>query len=143
MLHSTHGLSRSSTTSSAPCGRLSPEAMTPEAEVARVLVVDADPALAGLLGEWLADAGCRTVEHDPQVVLVDLHLPRRAGAGVARELRARHPGTPLIALSSGFFAGVEANGAVARTLGVEAVLPKPLTREALVAALRKVLPRLE
>jgi CheY-like chemotaxis protein len=117
--------------------------MTPEAEVARVLVVGADPALAGLLEEWLAEAGCRMVDDEPQVILVDLHLPRQAGAGAARELRARHPGTPLIALSSGFFAGVEANGAVARTLGVEAVLPKPLTREALVAALRKVLPQLE
>jgi CheY-like chemotaxis protein len=117
--------------------------MTPEAEVARVLVVGADPALAGLLEEWLAEAGCRIVDDEPHVILVDLHLPRQAGAGAARALRARHPGTPLIALSSGFFAGVEANGAVARTLGVEAVLPKPLTRQALIAALRKVLPQLE
>jgi CheY-like chemotaxis protein len=117
--------------------------MTPEAEVARILVLDADRALHDLLAEWLADLGCRIVDDEPHVILVDLHLPRQAGAGAARELRARYPGTPLIALSSGFFAGVEANGAVARTLGVEAVLPKPLTREALVAALRKVLPRLE
>jgi CheY-like chemotaxis protein len=117
--------------------------MTPEAEVARILVLDADPALHDLLAEWLGDLGCRIADDEPHVIVVDLHLPRQAGAGVARELRARHPGTPLIALSSGFFAGVEANGALARTLGVEAVLPKPLTREALVAALRKVLPQLE
>src|SRR5262245_22229953 len=143
MLDLMHGLSRSSTTSWARCPRLSPEAMTPEAEVARILVVDADPALHDLLAEWVGDLGCRIVEDEPHAILVDLHLPRQAGAGVARELRARFPGTPLIAMSSNFFAGVEANGAVARTLGVEAVLPKPLTHEALVAALRKVLPQLE
>jgi CheY-like chemotaxis protein len=117
--------------------------MTPEAEVARVLVLDADPALAGLLEEWLADAGCRIVEHDPQVVLVDLPLPRQAGADAARRLRTRHPGTPLVALSSGLFAGVQSSGAVAQALGVDAVLPKPLTREALLGALRRLLPQLE
>ena len=59
------------------------------------------------------------------------------------QLAARHPGKPLVALSSNFFAGVEANGAVARALGAKAVLPKPLTREALLGALRKLLPQLE
>ena len=119
------------------------EAMTPGAEVARILVVDADPALCGLLEEWLAEEGLRLVEHDPDLVVVD--LPRRRHEGVNRisELVARHPGRPLVALSSNFFAGVEANGAVARALGVKAVLPKPLTREALIGALRKLLPRIE
>ena len=117
--------------------------MTPEAEVARIRVVDADPALHGLLEEWLADAGCRIVADDPQMILVDLHLPRHATGGVATRLRAMHPGIPLIALSYGLFAGVEANGAVAQALGVDAVLPKPLAREALVAALRQLLPQLE
>ena len=52
---------------------------------------------------------------------------------MARELRARHPGTPLIALSSNFCAGVEANGAVAHALGVDAVLPKPQSASAVTA----------
>jgi CheY-like chemotaxis protein len=115
--------------------------MTPEAEVARIRVLDADPALHGLLEEWLADEGCRVVEHDPDLVLFDLPLPRQAGANLARQLAARHPGKRLVALSSNFFAGVEANGAVARTLGVDAVLPKPLTREALIGVLRQLLPQ--
>jgi CheY-like chemotaxis protein len=49
--------------------------------------------------------------------------------------------TPVVALSSNFFARVEANGAVARALGVDAVLPKPLAREALIAAVRTLVPR--
>jgi len=117
--------------------------MTPEAEVARILVVDADPALYGLLEEWLAEEGVRLVDHDPDLVVVDLPRPKQEGANLIGELVARYPGRPLVALSSNFFAGVEANGAVARALGVKAVLPKPLTREALIGALRKLLPRIE
>jgi CheY-like chemotaxis protein len=116
--------------------------MTPEAELARILVVDADPALYDLLGEWLAEQGCRMVQENPDLVLVDVHLPRQGGADVVKRLRALHPGRPLVALSSNFFSRVPANGAVARGLGADAVLPKPLAREALVEALRRLLPRL-
>jgi CheY-like chemotaxis protein len=117
--------------------------MTPEAEVARILVTGADKALGGLLEEWLAEEGCRVVDHDPDLVIVDLPLSKEAGARLLREHAARHAGKPLVALSSNVFAGVEANGAVARALGVEAVLPKPLRREALIGALRKLLPQIE
>ena len=117
--------------------------MTPEAEVARILVVDADPALYGLLEEWLAEEGFRLVDHNPDLVVVDLPRRKHEGAKRISELVARYPGRPLVALSSNFFAGVEANGGVARALSVKAVLPKPLTREALIGALRKLLPRME
>jgi CheY-like chemotaxis protein len=117
--------------------------MTPGAEIARILVVDADPALRDLLEEWLADAGGRVVDDYPDLVLVDLPLPRQGGAEAVRRLAARYPGTPLVALSSHFFPRVEANGAVARALGVDAVLPKPLTRAALIGALQGLLPHLE
>ena len=127
----------------ARCVPRSREAMTPQAEAARILVVDADPALFGLLEEWLAEEGFRLVDEDPDLVVVD--LPRRKHEGVNRvnELVARQPGRPLVALSSNFFAGVETNGGVARALGVKAVLAKPLTREALIGALRKLLPQIE
>jgi CheY-like chemotaxis protein len=117
--------------------------MTPEAEVARILVADADPALRGLLAEWLAEEGCRVVDDDPDLIVVDLPLSKPAGTTLVRQLATRHPGKPLIALSSNFFAGVEANGSVARALGVHAALPKPLARAALLGALRKLLPRIE
>ena len=121
--------------------------MTPEAEVTGIVVAGADPALRGLLEEWLAEEGFRVIDDDPalvaHLVLVDLPLSKPAGATLVRELAARHPGKPLVALSSNFFAGVEANGAVALALGVNAVLPKPLARAALVGALRRLLPMAE
>jgi CheY-like chemotaxis protein len=107
-----------------------------------VLVADADPALFGLLEEWLAACGCTLAAASARsmppggfdLILVDVPFPRRDGPQAVRTIAGAHPGTPIVVLSSNFFPGVEASGAVARALGVAAVLPKPLTREALLAA---------
>jgi CheY-like chemotaxis protein len=112
----------------------------------RILVVDADPALLGLLEEWLGEQGCLVVAEggDPQhdgfdLAVVDIPFPRQGGTNVLKRIASEHPGTPVFALSSSFFARIESCGAVARTLGVARVLPKPLARDALVAAVRKLL----
>lgn len=113
----------------------------------RILVADADCALYGLLEEWLAGTryelagACAPDEpaHDGfDLIVVDVPFPRE-DIDVLKLLRHEHPGTPIIALSSNFFPGVETSGAVARGLGVAAVLAKPLTREALLAVARRVI----
>lgn len=81
----------------------------------KVLLVDADPALSELLEEWLADHGCRVVEDGPDLVLVDLPVPRERGLARLRQVGHAHPNTPVVAM------------------------PKPLIREAFVAALRRAL----
>lgn len=113
----------------------------------RVLVADADCALFGLLEEWFVASGWQlagvcgpddlTVD-GYDLIVVDVPFPRQ-GTAMLKALAAEHPGTPIIALSSSFFPGVESTGAVARELGVAAVLPKPVTREALIAAARRAL----
>ena len=105
--------------------------------MARVLLVEADAALRGLIEEWLADEDWQLVEERPDVVLVDLPTPRDNGGAAVKRLSNAHPHAPVVALSSSFFDGVETNRALARSLGVASVLPKPLTRESLIAALRK------
>ena len=105
----------------------------------RVLLVEADPALRGLVEEWLSDDDWTMVEEHPDVVLVDLPAPREQGPSVIRRISNAHPNAPVVALSSSFFDGIESNGAIARSLGVTSVLPKPLTRDALLAALRHAL----
>ena len=111
----------------------------------QILVLDADPALLGLLGEWLADIGDVTARPAAQaspcdLLVVDVPYPRQGESNPLRRLAETHPGTPVLALSPTFFAGIEPYGAVARELGVAGVLPKPVPRDALVAAVRRLLP---
>ena len=114
----------------------------------RALLVDADPALAGLIDEWLAPQGGTVVQEQPgglgghngfDLIVVDVPFPRQGGSDLLRRLKDRHSGTPILALSSNFFPGVGGSGAVARSLGVAGVLAKPVTREALVGAVDKLL----
>jgi len=119
----------------------------------RILVVDTDRALLGLLEEWLGPCG-RVVDADQErtedgardgerfaLLIVDVPQPRRGGMELLQRLAGEHPGTPIIALSSTFFPGIESTGGVARTLGVACVLPKPVGRESLLTAVRSLLPR--
>jgi len=113
----------------------------------RVRVVDADPDLAALLAVWMAERATLVTAHDGQgdgvgaidLLLVDIPFPRQAAPRL-RQLAQAHPGTPVLALSSTFFGGVASQGDAARSLGVAAVLPKPLARDALLAAVDELLP---
>src|SRR5262245_30433402 len=103
--------------------------MTDAHAPARALLVDADEPLVELLGEWLGEQGCRVVvEREPaarpgryDLILADVPSPRGAGAALLQRLGRQHPGTPILALSSAFFPGIEATGPLARSLGVAAV----------------------
>jgi DNA-binding NtrC family response regulator len=79
----------------------------------RVLLLDADPTLAELLEEWLAGENCRIVGERPDLILVELPFPRERGLQRLKGVGDEHPHTPVVAM------------------------PKPLTRDAFVAALRR------
>lgn len=117
--------------------RLAPEA--------RALVVEDDAALGDLLAEWLGERGCAVARdaRDGRFDLIVADVPdlRGGGARTLRPLAAAHPGTPILALSSSFLAGVEADAAVAHWLGVAGVLAKPVTRDALLGAIDRLLAR--
>ncbi len=66
------------------------------------------------------------------VVVVDLHLPDGDGWGVARVVKERVPGTPVVLLTG--WGGVIAAD-VAHARGVEGVILKPITAEKLGRAL--------
>src|SRR5262245_11936846 len=80
----------------------------------RVLVVDADPALLGLLEEWLGEQGCRVVADGSDeaakdgfdLAVVDVPFPRHGGLALLKHVSEAHPGVPILALSSNFFAGI-------------------------------------
>ena len=119
--------------------------MTPNAAPPAVLVVDADRDTLALLREWLSEAGWVVLDdatHEPAVpvhlVLIDLAFPRRGAAGMLQRMAIEHAGTPVLALSAMFHASIEPQGEVARSLGVAGVLPKPVRRDALIDAVRRL-----
>jgi CheY-like chemotaxis protein len=137
-----------------PCGCGDPAAgalrRSPAAATPRVCVVDTDNDWRALLEEWLHQLGCMVVPDDDapgraappvDLVIVDVPFPRQGGVDLVKRIVSRHPATPIVALSSNFFSRVECCGPVAQALGVNCVLAKPATREAIAAAVLRALPR--
>lgn len=128
---------------------MTPPSVVPSvpADALRIAVVNADPATLDLLKEWLGAAGYRVVDEPPAredhapvaVAIVDVPFARHRGPELLREVAARHPGAPILALSPTFFSNVQCGGGCARALGVAGVLPKPLARDVLLAAVERVL----
>src|SRR5690348_11193239 len=116
----------------------------PEAEIQcarRVLALNTDESILALLAEWLSGRGyevmvdCGEAACDGfDLIVVDVPFPRQGGQEMVKRVAAAYPGSPILAISSNFFPDVKSDGAVARALGVASVLPKPLTRDLLTAA---------
>ena len=116
----------------------------------RVLVADDSPEMLGLMSLWLEDEGCvvatagsgrealdAAAVYYPDVAFVDLVLPPPDGFAVCEALRTRL--APEVVLMTGM--PNPGNARRAAELGVVALLIKPLTREAVVAALSTALDR--
>lgn len=111
-----------------------------------VLLLDMEPAMAGLLDEWLVREGWR-VQHDAAraagigLIVIDLPYPRQDGAARVRQLQRAWPGVPVVVLSSTFLPGVPVHGEVALKLGAAAVLASPVARETLSRVVAQLLQR--
>jgi DNA-binding response OmpR family regulator len=112
-----------------------------------IVIYEEDDLMRALLREWLSQAGYRVHEGGPHgangevaedLVIVSVYMPKHSGLQM-REIRAAHPGTPLIAISGQFRSGLPAAGMAARTLGVQRVLAKPLDRCELLKSVRSVI----
>ena len=108
-----------------------------------IVIVEPDDLIRELLERWLGDAGYRVLSKDhgspmvePQLVIADISDPGSAGATIAA-LRTAYP-APILALSARFRAA-SADRARRGCLHVGKVLPKPFTREELLAAVREAL----
>jgi CheY-like chemotaxis protein len=110
------------------------------------MLVDVEPALAAMVAEWLEPCGWRVTAasgedaagHPADLLIVDVPFPRQERIDRER-FGGVHAATPIVVISSTFFAGVARNGAVAHQLGVAGVLAKPLQRDCLVAAVGQAL----
>ena len=110
-----------------------------------IVIVEPDDLIRELLGRWLGEAGYGVVlsakDHDitmviPQLVIADISDPGSAGATI-EALRAAYS-APILALSARFRRGLGGSSEAAQRFHVGKVLPKPFTREELLAAVREV-----
>jgi CheY-like chemotaxis protein len=113
-----------------------------------IVIYEADDLMRGLLQEWLTGAGycvsaatpCGPPPHvAADLVIVNIEMPKLTGSRVSDRIRAAYPGTPMIAISAQFRADLSTAGTTAQTLGVAQVIAKPLTRNALLAAVSAII----
>ena len=108
--------------------------------MAAIIIVDDDPTVRAIAVEFLRDGDHAIVEaadgHEAlrilqaapiDLMVLDMLMPRKDGLETLMEARQLHPDVRILAISSG--GSMDANYllAVARTLGADAVLSKPLT----------------
>ena len=107
-----------------------------------ILIVETDDLIRELLERWLSEAGFAvqtgtssagdSVAATPALVIVNVPNPRGAEA-LVRALEREHR-APVLVVSGRFRRGLGGSVEAARRLGVRKVLPKPFTREELLAA---------
>jgi DNA-binding response OmpR family regulator len=111
----------------------------------RILIVEPDDLIGGLLERWLGEAGYIVIIQAlrelsdahiggevPQLVIADVPRPRSAEK-IIRALREVYA-SPILVISARFRRGLGSSTDVARQLGVRGILPKPFTRGELLAA---------
>jgi DNA-binding response OmpR family regulator len=120
-----------------------------------ILVVDDDPSIRRPLQIALTNAGYDVLqapdgdeatslwlEVGPDLILTDIHMPRKSGLLLMQDLQIHGSSTPVIAMTDG---GPAANLnllSVAKMLGSVRTIPKPFKLEEMVAAVNQELSRL-
>ncbi len=117
----------------------------------RILVVDDDPAMVGAITALVGTEGHQVVtaydgstavrrwrEESPDLVLLDLAMPRPDGFSVAAQLRSEGADVPIIVVS-----GERAEAAKVRALdlGADDYLVKPFGKQELLARIRAAVRR--
>jgi two-component system, OmpR family, response regulator CpxR len=118
--------------------------------VDRVLIIDDDVELCGLVGEYLESEGFETIsEHDGErglaraaqgdyaLIVLDVMLPGINGFEVLRRLRATSR-IPVLLLTA---RGEDVDRIVGLEIGADDYLPKPFNPRELVARIRAILRR--
>jgi len=96
--------------------------------MARILLVDDNPRLRATARKILALAGHEVVEAS------DVYMPEGDGIETTIRLTQEFPGIRLVVMSGGGFVDRESILEVAGRLGAGGTLPKPFSKEQLLAA---------
>jgi DNA-binding response OmpR family regulator len=116
-----------------------------------ILIIEDEPAMVAALRDNLEfegyvtiDAGdgesglVRALSDDPDLVLLDVMMPKMSGLDVCKELKARRPSMPIIMLTA---RGQEVDKVVGLELGADDYVTKPFSIRELMARVKSVLRR--
>jgi DNA-binding response OmpR family regulator len=120
--------------------------------MARILLIDDDDAVRTMLGLTLTHFGHAVIEardgeeglllfnhNETDLVITDIVMPEKEGLEVLMTLRKKIPPVKMIAISGGGRQSAEDNLHLAKLMGAARVLAKPVTTEALMAAVNDLL----
>ena len=123
----------------------------------RILVIDDESSVRETICENLKECGYTVLEagdgdsglkvlggeNRPQLVITDLIMPKKEGLETIVEIKKRYPDVRIIAISGGGRTKTMDFLEMAKNLGVDAVVPKPLDMddfERIVAAVASRIP---
>jgi CheY-like chemotaxis protein len=116
-----------------------------------ILVIDDDAILRDLVTDWLEAAGYRVRKANnccaavselgrqaPALIVSDMFMPGPCGAEAIGELKRKHPGVALIAVSGHFNSGQGLSAQAALDAGADRALAKPVKRADLLRAVAEL-----
>ncbi len=122
--------------------------------MARILVIDDDALVLATLNDILDGAGHEVLtardgveglatfeRHACDLVVTDIIMPEKEGIEIIIELRRRRPSLPIIAISGGGRLARNEVLAMAKKLGANEILAKPVPSAVLCAAVARLLDR--
>ncbi len=121
--------------------------------MAKILLIEDDKVVAASLAIFLKNDGhivetaydgmhgmASVAANPPDIVVTDLFMPEKDGLEAIRELRVLRPDLPVIAISGG--GSLSSNDALrlAKSLGAQEILSKPILADQLRSAVKRCLP---
>jgi len=120
--------------------------------VKKILVVEDDPVNQMILSDFLAANGYETIaassgpegierfERDqPDLLLVDVQLPRKNGFELVREIKSRSTGTPIVLMSAVYTHADQSNRTIQLGTLADGYLSKPFDLVELLTTVRQLL----
>jgi CheY-like chemotaxis protein len=120
----------------------------------RILVVDDDPSFRQTLQIALSNAGYEVLqaqdgehatrlwhESGPDLVITDIHMPKKSGLLLIEDVQAHSSSTPVIAMTDGGPTGQLNLLGLAGVLGAVRAIPKPFSLEEMLRVVEQELAR--
>ena len=128
-----------------------PAARVKEKRVAKILIVEDEPNMVAGLRDNFEYEGyevitapdgvqglARALAESPDIVLLDVMMPRMSGLDVCKQLKAKRPAVPIIMLTA---RGQEVDKVVGLELGADDYVTKPFSLRELLARVQALLRR--